>query len=254
VLEHPLAFDALASGRIAALDRDGRRLCLAGGGAPDVALDLDFAGLRCRFRGDDVVVLGRGGELLSLAPDGAVRGLVRVREGALDLAVLGSLSVVVSYGRRGVPRHGVTLERLGDTPCVFHDGALLDATCLAAEAGGLWVAGTGGEAPTARAVRLRPAPAGFEPREVVALPSPPRAATVGPDGALHVLLEPGESVVRVHGGRAADPVRLPAPLHALARQGRRLLGCGPRGLEDVTSLVPRPAAAARPPALPPCSP
>jgi hypothetical protein len=105
-----------------------------------------------------------------------------------------------------------------------------------------------------RAVRLRPVPEGFRVREVVALPAAPRAAAVGPDGALYVLLDGGASVVRVDGGRAGEPALLPAPLHDLARDGRRLLGRGDKGVEDLTRLVPRPLHDAAPPPLPPCGP
>ncbi len=242
------AFDVAPSGRIALAQ--GQRLSLDGV-AP---IDLDFEPLRCRFRGEDLVVLGPGSELLSVAADGKVRGKVRVREAALDVAVLKGGSIVVSYGRRGLERHGVTLERLGDAPCVFKDAALLDATCLAAESGAVWVLGTAAEPPTSRALRLRPVAHGLSAREVVPLPAPPRSAAVGPDGALYVLLEPGESFVRVDAGAASAPVRLPVPLHSLARHGRRLLGCGAKGIEDLSRFVPRPLADARRPELPPCSP
>jgi hypothetical protein len=248
LLEHPFALDVAASGRVVVLDRGGRRLCFLDGAG---ALDLGFEARRCRFRGEDLVLLGAAGDLVTLARDGAPLGAARVREGPLDLAVLPGGSVVVSYGRRG--GHGVTLERFGAVPLVLRDPALLDAACLAAESGGFWVAGTGAEAPTARAVRFLPVPSGLEARAVVALPSPPRAAAVGPDGELYVLLEPGESLVRVHAGRAGPALRVPGPLHALARHGRRLLGCGPRGLEELTRLVPRPEGDLQPPALPPCS-
>lgn len=239
------AFDISPSGRIATLD--GRKLVLDGR-----AVDLDFEAARCRFRGEDLVVLGRKSELLSVAADGKARGMVRVREGALDVAVVRGGSVVVSYGRRGSQRHGVTLERLGDAPCVLKDPELLDATCLAADSGGLYVLGTAAEPPTCRAMRLRPAAHGFAVRETVALPAPPRSAAVGPDGALFVLLEPGEALVRVEGGVAGPPVRLPAPLHALARQGRKLLGSGAKGIEDLSRLVGKPVRDAAPPPLPPC--
>jgi hypothetical protein len=186
-----IAFDVAPSGRVAVLKDDGRHLSLEGAGPPR-SVDLDFEGLRVRFRGEDLVVLGRKSELLSLEPDGKARGLLRVREGALDVAVLRGGSIVVSYGRRGSQRHGVTLERFGDAPCVFKDPALLDATCLAAESGAVWVLGTAAEQPTSRAQRLRPVAGGFAVKEIVALPAPPRSAVVGPDGALYVLLEPGE--------------------------------------------------------------
>jgi hypothetical protein len=241
------AFDIAPSGRVVTLD--GRRISVEGH-----ALEIDFEAARCRFRGEDLVVLGRKSELLSVASDGKSRGVLRVRDGALDVAVLRGGSVVISYGRRGSQRHGVTLERIGDAPCVFKDPELLDATCLAPESGGVWVLGTAAEPPTCRALRLRPVAQGFAAREVVALPAPPRSAAVGPDGALFVLLEPGESLVRVDGGAAGAAVRLQGPLHALARHGRKLLGLGARGVEDLSRLVAKPLRDAAPPPLPPCGP
>lgn len=238
------AFDVAPSGRVATVA--GRSLSVDGG----TAIELGFEGRRCRFRGEEIVVLGAGGELLSVAADGSVRGRARVREEARDVAALPGGSVLVCYG----PRAGVTLERFGEAPCVFKDATLLDAMCLAVESGGVWVLGTAAEPPPARAVRLRPVPDGFRVREVVALPAPPRAAAVGPDGALYVLLEPGTSVVRVDGGRAGEPSLLPAPLHDLARHGRRLLGRGDRAVDDLSRLVPKPLRDAAPPPLPPCGP
>lgn len=246
-----IAFDVSPSGRIAGLESGGRRLSLEGAGPPR-SVDLDFEALRVRFRGEDLVVLGRKSELLSLEADGKARGVVRVREGALDVAVLRGGSIVVSYGRRGSQRHGATLERFGDAPCVFKDEALLDASCLAAESGAVWVLGTAAEQPTSRALRLRPVAGGLSAKEVVALPAPPRSAAVGPDGALYVLLEPGEAFVRVEAGVAGAPIRLPVPLHALGRHGRKLLGCGAKGIEDLSRFVARPAADARRPELPSC--
>ncbi|HEX5138894.1 MAG TPA: hypothetical protein VFY93_18130 [Planctomycetota bacterium] len=242
-----VAFDVAPSGRVAVLA--GRRLSVEGGAAP-LAIDLAFAGRRCRFRGEEIVVLGAASELASIAEDGTVRGTARVRTDARDVAVLPSGSVLVSYG----PAAGVTLERFGDQPCVFKDAALLDATCLAAESGGVWVLGTAAEAPLSRAVRLRPVPEGFRVRDVVALPAPPRAAAVGPDNALYVLVEPGTAVVRVDAGQASEPGRLAGPLRGLARHGRRLLGRGDAGVEDLTRLVPVAPPRGAPPPLPPCGP
>jgi len=248
-----IAFDVAPSGRVAALGSDGFTLSLDCEGETR-ELDLDFAALRCRFRGEDLVVLGRGSELLSLAGDGAKRGQARVREDARDVAVLPGGSILVGYGRRGADRHGVLLERFGDAPSVFADPGMLDLTCLATESGGVWVLGTAQEPPTCRAERLRPAAKGFTRKEVVALPAPPRAAAIGPDGALYVLLEPGESLVRVDLGAAGAVIRVGTPLHGLARHGKRLLGCGAKGVEDLSGLLPRPPAERHPPALPPCSP
>jgi len=240
-----IAFDVAPSGRLAAVH--GRRLSVEGGPEP-LAIDLDFDGRRCKFRGEDIVVLGEASELLSVAEDGTVRGTAKVRAEARDVAALPSGSVLVSYG----PKAGVTLERFGDAPCVFKDATLRDATCLAVESGGVWVLGMAAEEPVWRAVRLRPVPDGFSVREVVALPAQVRAATVGPDNALYVLLEPGVSVVRVDGGHAGEPAHLPGPIHDLARQGKKLLGYGPAGTDDLTRLVPPPPPRGAPPPLPPC--
>jgi hypothetical protein len=240
-----VAFDVAPSGRVAAVT--GRKLSVEGGASP-IGIDVGFEALRCRFRGEDLVVLGSRSELLSVAADGTVRGRARVRADARDVAALPGGSVLVSYG----PRAGVTLERFGEAPCVFKDAALLDATRLAIESGGVWVLGLASEAPRSRAVRLRPVPEGFRVREVVPLAAPPRAAAVGPDGALYVLLEPGTSVVRIDGGRAGEAALLPGPLHDLARDGRRLLGRGASGIEDLSRLVPKPLHDAALPPLPPC--
>jgi hypothetical protein len=247
-----IAFAVAASGRVAALGDGGRTLSLERAG-PSRSIDLPFEAVRCRFRGEDLVVLGKGGELLSLSAEGQVRGTVRVREDACDLAVLPGGSVLVSYGRRGAEAHGVTLERFGDAPAAFRDPARLDRTRLAPAPGGVWLLGVAVEEPLARAVLLRPVPEGFLARETVALPGPARSAATGPDGALFVLLEPGTFVVRVDKGRAGEPVLLPGPLHDLAREGHRLLGCGAHGVEDLTRLVPPPPPERPPPDLPPCS-
>jgi len=256
LLEHPFAFDVADSGRVALLDRGGRRLCLLQHGADEApfAHDLERAAFRVRFRDEDLVLLGRDAQLLRVGADGGVRGVARVRPGASDLAVLPSGSVAVSYDRDGIREHGVVLERLGGTPCALRDAGLLDATCLAVESGGLWVAGMADAEPVARAVRVRPVPAGLEVREVVALPAPPRSLAIGPDGALFVLLEPGESLVRVHAGEVGAARDLASPLHALARHGRLLLGCGSRGVEDLSGFVPPPESDCPAPDLPSCSP
>jgi hypothetical protein len=249
-LVQPLSLDVSPSSLMAVLDSGGRRLCFGREGRPPAAHDVDFAALRCRFHGESIVLLGPEGELRTVGTDGLALGETRVRPGAVNLAVLRGGSVLVSYGRRGGQAHGITLERLGPTPLVHKDPILLDATGLAVESGGFWLAGTGSAAPAARAVRMRPVPAGLSERQIVALPEPPRAAAVGPDGALYVVLEPGESLVRVSDARAGPVTRLPEPTHDLARGGRRLWSCGPRGLCDLTHLVPRAGAARHAPLRP----
>jgi hypothetical protein len=244
-LEQPLSLDVSPSGWMAVLDRGGRRLCLGREGRPPVTHAVGFAAARCRFRGENVVLLGREGELRTIGRDGKTISEARVGTGAVNLAVLRGGSVLVSYGRRGGQAHGITLERLGPTPLVYKDPLLLDATALAVESGGFWLAGTGSSAPAARALRMRPVASGLSERQVVALPAPPRAAAIGPDGALYVVLEPGESLVRVHDARSGSATRLPEPAHDLARQRRRLWSCGPRGLCDLTHLVPASGASRR---------
>jgi len=252
-LEQPLSLDVSGSGDIAVLDRGGRRLSFGRAGEAPRALDLDAPAIRCRFLGDNLVLLDRDGVLRTLRPDGETVGEVRVRAGAVNVAVTRGGGVLVSYGRRGTQEHGVTLERLGTTPLQHKDEVLLDATGLAVETGGYWIAGTGSEAPAARVVRLRPVSPGLKVRDVLPLPAPPRAAAIGPDGALYVLLEPGEALVRVR-KKAGEPARLSQPAAELARAGARLLACGPRGLDDVSHVVPPPDEPFPEPDLPSCSP
>lgn len=243
-----IAFDVTPSGRVASIRRDGRTLSLDRAGETRT-VDLGFEAIRCRFRDEDLVVLGRQSELSSIAADGTKRGVARVREDARDIAVLPTGSVLVGYGRRA----GVTLERFGEAPCVFQEPAVVEVARLAAESGGAWLLGSAAEAPVSRALRLRPVPGGYLVRESVALPAPPRAATIGPDGALYVLLEPGASLLRVEAGHAGDPVWLPGRLHDLGRHGKRLLGCGDEGIVDLSRYVPHAVAERHPPELPPCS-
>jgi hypothetical protein len=252
-LEQPHSLDVSERGAIAVLDQGGRRLSVARPkGKPEVH-EIGFRAIRCRFLGEHVVLLGEDGLVVTLRADGTPVGETRVREGAVNLAVTRAGGVLVSYGRRGSQDHGVTMERLGAAPVQYADTSILDANCIAVESGALWLGGTGSESPPARVVRLRPSPAGFSAKGTMSLPAPPRAAAVGPDGALWVLLEPGESVVRIFKDRPEPAQRLREPAAELARDRRRLLSCGPRGLCDVTFLVPRPEGSLSEPDLPSCA-
>lgn len=238
--ERPVSFDVDASGRFVVLDAGGERLSLVRPGDAPRALRGGFRGNRCRFLGEGIVVLCADGLLRTLREDGAAVGEARVRAGAANLAVARSGALLVSYGRRGVAEHGIVLERFGEAPLSLPEGPLLEANALAVESGGFWIAGTGAAVPASRALRLRPAPSGFAIRATVGLPAPPRTAAVGVDNALYVVLEPGESVVRVDGERAEAPRALPEPVTELTRFGRYLVALGPRGFRDLSDLVPRP--------------
>jgi hypothetical protein len=238
--ERPVSFDVDASGRFLVLDAGGERLSLVRPGEAPRVFRGSFRAIRCRFAGEAIAVLCADGLLRTLSEDGTPIGEARVRAGAANLAVARSGALLVSYGRRGVAEHGFVLERFGEAPLALPEGPLLEANVLAVESGGFWIAGTGAAVPASRALRLRPAPAGFAIRATVGLQAPPRTAAVGVDNALYVVLEPGESVVRIDGERA-EPVRpLPEPVTELARLGKHLVALGPRGFRDLSDLVPRP--------------
>jgi hypothetical protein len=239
-LEGPVSFDASPSGRVAVVDEGGRRLCLGRRGEAPAVVEGAFSSLRVRFYGEQIVLLGADGLLRTLRPDGTPMGEARVRTGAANLAVTRAGGLLVTYGRRGTSDHGVTLDRFGPSPLSYKDPTLLDAVAVAVESGGFWIAGTGSTAPASRAIRLRPTASGLSLRETIALPAPPRAAAIGPDGALFVLLEPGEAVVRYFAERPEAPRSLPETAHEIARIGKGLWVCGQRGLRDVSAFLPRP--------------
>jgi hypothetical protein len=253
-VEQPFCLDVGADGAMLALDRDGWRVSVARAGGRPAAFRPPQRSVAARFAGEHLLLLGEDDVLRTVAPDGTPVGETKLRAGATRFAVTASGGVLVAYGRRGAATHGVTLERIGAHPAVHRDPAILDVATLAIESGAAWILGTGAQAPGARASRLRPKPQGFAPLEVVALPAPPRAACVGPDGALYVVLEPGEAVVRVWNGTAGEPLRLSAPASDLARGERSLISCGPRGINDETALVPPPPERGPRFKLPACSP
>jgi len=238
--ERPISFDVDANGRFVVLDQGGERLSLVPPGGEPSTIRGSFHAVRCRFLGDAVVVLGADGLVRTIRGDGSPVGEARVRAGAMNLAIARSGALLVAYGRRGVQDHGVVVERLAPSPASFRDAAVFEAGALAVESGGFWIAGTGAPPPAARALRLRPAGAALVVRASVALPAPPRTAAVGYDNALYVVLEPGESVVRVDGERADAARPLPEPAVEIGRAGKRLLSCGPRGFRDISELVPKP--------------
>ncbi len=236
--ERPVSFDIDTEGAVVLLDQGGVRLTVADPGGELAVFQGVAPSLRCRFLGDHILLLGADGLLRTLARDGSPVGELQVRAGATNLGVAKSGSVLVSYGRRGAADHGVVMERLGTAPAIFREDSLLDAAALVVEPGGIWIAGTGASSPASRALRLRPTASGYAVRAVVSLPAPPRAACHGVDGALHVVLEPGESAVRIDGERALPPRPLPDPAVEIVRFGKALWGCGTRGFCDLSFLVP----------------
>jgi hypothetical protein len=209
------SLDFSAAGRLAVLDERGRRL-----GLPEI-VEVDPPAFRCRFHGENVALLGADGLLRTLRPDGSPIGEMRLPVAATDLAVLASGSVLIG--------HQSGLVRLSESP--LRHATPWPVRAIAVESGAVWVLGD------ARALRLRPVATGYEPTDELELPAPARAASIGPDGALYAVLEPGDRLVSASGGDET----LPAPAADLARCGARLWICGPQGLFDVTGLlVPRP--------------
>ncbi len=226
------------------MDRQGRRLSFVPSdetGGDRLALELVEPGRCVRFFEEQPIVLTTDNELVRLKADGSRGASIRVKNDPRAFAVTPSGSAIVVYGRHGVAEHGVLLERLGDNPLAWTDAPLVDATAVTCDPGGVWVAGTGRDQPLSRVVYMRPVPNGYEPIHTVALPRPARALAVGPDGALYVVLEPGESLVRVERGRPAAPKRVAAPVRDLVRVGGSLWGCGPRGVVALDAFLPPPA-------------
>ena len=207
----PRSIDASPAGVVALLSGDGRRLVLG-----DAEFELPGEATHLAFFDEVLGVLYADGALRSIDSAGKKVGKLRGPPGALDLAVTPGGSVLLSYPDRLV-RLGAREERFG-----FSGGA------LAVESGGIWIAGDD------RAVRLRPVKGGYKTLREIELPAPARAATIGPDGSLYLLLEPGD---RLLGTRLLD---LDQELGDLTRGPGKLLGAGAGGVVDLTALCPAP--------------
>jgi len=203
--------DASSGGVVALLSGDGRRLLFG-----DAEFELPAEATHLAFSDETLAVLYADGTLRSIDAAGQKVGELRGPPGALDLAVTPGGSVLLSYADRLV-RLGAREDRFP-----FFGGA------LAVESGAVWIAGED------RAVRLRPVPDGYETLREIELPAPARAATIGPDGSLYLLLEPGNLLL---GGSAMD---LDEELSDLTRGPGRLLGAGENGVVDLTALCPKP--------------
>ena len=238
-LERPFAIDVAPNGRMLLLDHEGKRLCTGQPGEPPSCGTLHVRAKSAALLESHILLLEEGAKLHTLHPGGAPLGAVSIRPRASALAVAPSGSVLVGYSPEGFVEHGVLVERLGSAPLTWSDPTFDGVTALAADSGGVWV--VHGE----RALRLRPVPGAFEAAQAVTLPAAARAATIGPDGALFVLLEPGDSLVRVFGTEVDAPTALPDVLLDIAGGGGRLWGCGEPGLVELTELVPPPEAGGR---------
>ncbi|MHC4225353.1 MAG: hypothetical protein ACYSUN_15290, partial [Planctomycetota bacterium] len=171
---------------------------------------------------ENLALLGSG-RLRTLLPNGEMIGEMHVPYAATDLALMPGGGVLVGVGR--------TLHRISGVPMAHEERGLEQIRAIAVESGGVWLVGT-----KSRAVRLRPVMNGYEVRDFRELPGEPRAATIGPDGELYLVLEPGDRLQR----GTEEPRSLPAVVRELARTGKQLWGCGPDGLLDLTPLVPEP--------------
>jgi hypothetical protein len=233
-LDRPFAIDVASNGRLLLIDHEGMRLCTGSLGEPPSCGTLHVKAKSAALLESHIILLEVGAKLHTLQPSGAPIGSVSVRKRASCLAVAPSGSVLVGYGPEGYAEHGVLVERLGSSPLTWSDSELGGVTALAADSGGVWVVhGTWAQ-------RLRPVPGSFETAQTVTLPADARAATIGPDGALFVLLEPGDRMVRAFGDEPDPPVDLPAVLLDIAGGGGHLWGCGEPGLVELTDLVPPP--------------
>ena len=192
----------------------------------DDAFALDPPAITCRFHGERIALLGVDSKLRSATSDGKILGNVPLRDGATDIAVTAPGSVVVAFDSPPV------LQRFGDAPLEFRHDLLQSASALAVESGAIWVAGPG------RALRLRPVPDGLAVLDEVALDLLPLSAAVGPDGALYVVLEPGDRMLRVFAEQSV--IELPEPVSDIARGGASLWACGASGVIDLTPLLPAP--------------
>ena len=221
-LEAPVAFAIADSGLVACLDRGGARLRLDGeertfeppAGAlafhEDVLTVLDV---------DRVVSFGRNRGVLSVVP---------VRAGATAVAVTLGGGLLVGYGESD---HGIIVERLGDHPLELKSPVGFAVRALAVDTGGFWMGGD------RRLLGYRPTLGGVTLRADLTLDAAARAMTIGPDGALYVLLADGRRLVRVREGEAKDAGVSPEELCSIARHAGSLVGCGATSVIDLSAFV-----------------
>jgi len=229
-----MALDFDVDGRLLVVDRGGMRVSFGIPGEVFTTAILQAPVLRARLHGAHLVLLERGDRVRTMTEGGMAVGAVGVRPGASQLCFAASGSVIVGYGGDGCESHEVSVERLGASPATWSDDAFGPVFALTCDPGGSWVfdAESG--------LYLRPAAGRFEIAMRVALPSPARAAGRGPDGAVWVLLEPGDRLMRVRAGDAEPPIDLPSELRDVAVGLRHIWGIDAHGPVELTHLVPPP--------------
>ena len=221
-LEAPVAFAIADSGLVACLERGGARLRF---GDEERAFDPPASALAFHedfltvLDVDRVVTLGRNRGVLSVVP---------VRAGATAVAVSMTGGLLVGYGES---EHGIIVERTGEHPLELRSPAGFVVRALAVDSSGFWIAGD------RRLIGYRPTLGGVTVRADLPLDAAARAMTVGPDGALYVLLADGRRLVRVKDGNAEDAGISDQELCGIARNGRELIGCGATVTVDLSALT-----------------
>ena len=231
--ERPFAVDIAPNGKLLVLDREGLRF---GTGMPGEAPSCCILHVRAKdavFLDAHIVFLDEEDRVHTLQMSSTPIGSIPVRQGATCIGVAASGSVLIGYAPGCA--HGVQLERLGSAPLTWSHLEFRGVSAIACDSGGVWILHE------RIAWRMRPKPGAVERTHAVELPAPVRSAATGPEGALFVLLEPGDALVRVFGDRQDAVQPLEAPLLDIGGGANRLVGCNESGLVDLTGLVPPPA-------------
>jgi len=237
-LQAPVAFAIAESGLVACLDRGGARLLF---GDEERFFDPPAGALAFH---DDILTVLDVDRVVTFGPGRGVLGVVPVKAGATAVAVSMGGGLLVGYGES---EHGIIVERLGANPLEIRTPAGFSVRALAVDTGGFWAGGD------RRLIGFRPTLGSVTVRADLPLAAAARAMTVGPDGALYVLLSDGRRLVRVREGHAEDAGISDEELCGIARHGRSLIGCGATRTVDLSALVPPPPEKGPEYSVPACS-
>jgi len=224
-LQAPVAFAIAESGLAACLDRGGSRLLLG-----DEEREFDLPATALAFH-DEVLTVLDVDRVVAIAPGRGVLSVIPVKAGATAVGVSMGGGLLVGFGES---EHGTIVQRLGEHPLEIRSPAGFTVRALAVDTGGFWAGGD------RRLIGFRPTVGSVTVRADLPLPAAARAMTVGPDGALYVLLSDGRRLVRVKDGQATDAGTSDEELCGIARYGRQLLGCGASATVDLSSMVLQP--------------